>query len=59
MAKVRKRPVVVQAMQLRYDTVIQTPRGPIEGRTGDWLMEDIELLLTQAKEGKDEPCQKA
>lgn len=42
MAKVRKRPVVVQAIQLQYRTIIHTHDGPREGQPGDWLLEDVE-----------------
>jgi hypothetical protein len=42
MAKVRKRPVIVQAIQLKYRTQIFTEQGTKEGQPGDWLMQDVE-----------------
>lgn len=42
MAKVRKRPIIIQAIQLQYRTIIHPPDGPREGRPGDWLLEDVE-----------------
>jgi hypothetical protein len=42
MAKLRKRAVEVQAMQLKYHTIIQTEQGQREGRPGDWLIEGVE-----------------
>lgn len=42
MAKVRKRPVIVQAIQLKYHTQIFTEQGTKEGQPGDWLMQDVE-----------------
>jgi len=39
--KVRKKPVVVLAMQLDKDTAIDTLEGRMQAKAGDWLIKGV------------------
>jgi hypothetical protein len=39
--KVRKKPVVVLAMQLEKDTAIDTLEGRMQAKAGDWLIKGV------------------
>ena len=39
--KVRKKPVVVLAMQLEKDTAIETLEGRMQAKAGDWLIKGV------------------
>lgn len=43
MAKIRKRPVVIEAMKMQYKTTMHIPeQEPKVCEPGDWLVRDIE-----------------
>ena len=44
----RKRPVVVEAVQLTQPTVVSTPEGDMKGAPGDWLITGVK--------GEKYPC---
>lgn len=41
MAKYRKRPVIVEAVQITEPMKIETLEGVMEGRPGDWLITGV------------------
>lgn len=48
MAKFRKKPVVIEAVQLTRRTTIHTLEGDMVGEPGDWLITGVE--------GEQYPC---
>jgi len=48
MPKYRKRPVIVDAIQLTQEVVIHTLEGDLIGRPGDWLITGVN--------GEQYPC---
>lgn len=48
MAKYRKKPVVIEAVQLTRRTTIHTLEGDMVGNPGDWLITGVE--------GEQYPC---
>lgn len=48
MAKFRKKPVVIEAVQLTRVTLIETLEGTMRGEPGDWLITGVK--------GEQYPC---
>ena len=48
MPKYRKKPVVIEAVQLTREIVIETLEGSMTGRVGDWLITGVS--------GEQYPC---
>ncbi len=42
MPKFRKKPVVVEAIQISRPMTIETPEGTMKGEPGDWLITGVE-----------------
>jgi hypothetical protein len=55
MPKYRKKPVVVEAVQLTREVVVKSPEGEIRGNVGDWLVTGThgEQYIVQAKIFRD------